>query len=713
MLRLRCDELEAQHTSRYDRLNRTTAEAVEILKSSQPRQDIVASNVQEIKELLLRPHSPIPTYFSPPSYSLEGSPTPPPRLLLPGQSIPLAHRDLNISSTPLHEAARNGDIRAVRQALNISKIDANALDDEGRTALHIACAEGHFRIVQFLLSESKAALSIEDLSGARPLHRAAASGNAETVRYLLTEGAKDDKPDDAGLYARDYARRREDELISWILRAGLNEQDPLEPSGMLPAVIHFTAVENVDAVKYFLDSGASTADVKDSKGFTALMHASHNGNAAIAQLLCSSGTSTLDYQLDDGSSALIIAAHAGHVDVLRALLSHGPNLELKTRDRGYTALTLAVLEGHFEAAGCLCDAGASLESPDNWSLLPLHRAAHFGKTDAMTWLLEAGAYIDARKEDRGWTALHEACEFKRPASVKVLFDYGASTELRDGVHGVTALSLAANGACNDIIDLLIAHGANLNHMDSNGRTPLAEAAARGHTSTVRLLLERGAYVDTRDHEDFTPLLKASQRSYYEIIEMLLARGADPTVRKDRQHMWTPLHEIVRENRLDIAQLLLDKMLPAKKAKLDTKNDYGYTALGLAASYRNFAFVKLLVKVGADVNTLMKNKWTPLDEAAHYGQYEMAVFLLDNGAWPDGGFGEEGGDWGWTPLMRATRAGHLQVCKLLIERGADITLKTQQNRTALTIAREFGREDILMYLSEIENNPQIFQYYTAK
>lgn len=60
---------------------------------------------------------------------------------------------------------------------------------------------------------------------------------------------------------------------------------------------------------------------------------------------------------------------------------------------------------------------------------------------------------------------------------------------------------------------------------------------------------------------------------------------------------------------------------------------------------------------------------------------MAEFLLASGANPDGDLGSsgEGGDWGWTPLMRATRKGFLAICELLIRYGADRRIKSKQER----------------------------------
>ena len=319
--------------------------------------------------------------------------------------------------------------------------------------------------------------------------------------------------------------------------------------------------------------------------------------------------------------------------------------------------------------------------------------AIYNSLDGVRWLLKANAFIDVQ-EAYGWTPLHEAADGGRRKIVELLLSHGASTEIRSDNFGITPIYLAANNAHVGVVRMLVDAGANINHIDENGRTPLDEASRRNHFEVVHLLLKRGAFLDTRDRWGYSPLHRACQKGNHQIAKMLLEKGANPSV-IERDHWWTPLHEAIHLNRLDVVDQLI-----RHGAKLELKNDGRYTPLCFAATQRKLGCVKLLVRGGANLAAQGGyGLWSALEEASFYGHYEMAKFLLESGAHPDGGLGEEKGDWGWTPLMRATMNGYLDVCKLLVENRANLHIVTRQGRTATTVAVEYNKEDILAYLRQ--------------
>lgn len=68
---------------------------------------------------------------------------------------------------------------------------------------------------------------------------------------------------------------------------------------------------------------------------------------------------------------------------------------------------------------------------------------------------------------------------------------GVAPDERGG-GGETALMLAAAKGATDVIEMLIARGADVNATTAVGNTALMMAAARGHVATVRVLVESGA-----------------------------------------------------------------------------------------------------------------------------------------------------------------------------------------------------------------------------
>ncbi len=74
--------------------------------------------------------------------------------------------------------------------------------------------------------------------------------------------------------------------------------------------------------------------------------------------------------------------------------------------------------------------------------------------------------------------------------------------------------------------------------------------------------------------------------------------------------------------------------------------------------------------------------TPLHEAAAMGHLEVARLLLERGADVNAK-----NKHGFTPLHFAAGIGHTDVAKLLLEHGADVNAKDEHGRTPADIARE--------------------------
>ena len=89
--------------------------------------------------------------------------------------------------TPLHSAARSGDVDKVRQLLGKGIYSVNCTDSRGQTPLHCACTGGHLEIVGMLISEFKADMTIQDEDGDTALMLAAKAGHDNVVHGLLSQ----------------------------------------------------------------------------------------------------------------------------------------------------------------------------------------------------------------------------------------------------------------------------------------------------------------------------------------------------------------------------------------------------------------------------------------------------------------------------------------------------------------------------------------------
>ena len=138
----------------------------------------------------------------------------------------------------------------------------------------------------------------------------------------------------------------------------------------------------------------------------------------------------------------------------------------------------------------------------------------------------------ARANDHGRNLLCAAAIAWDIARLKLLLEFGADLDAKD-VGGHNALYRVANGTgCEEdgraALQLLVAHGANVNKITGiGGMTPLHMAARRGTVAIAEALVSAGARVDARDAKGETPLRRAVNCGNEGVVRLLLANGADP------------------------------------------------------------------------------------------------------------------------------------------------------------------------------------------
>ena len=130
------------------------------------------------------------------------------------------------------------------------------------------------------------------------------------------------------------------------------------------------------------------------------------------------------------------------------------------------------------------------------------------------------------------------------------------------------------------------------------------------------------------------------------------------------------------------------LLGQPRIDLDALGPNGENALMLAALRGHVGLFRQLIGRGAEVN---QPGWTPLHYAATQADavsVEMVELLLDHYAYIDAASPND-----TTPLMMAARYGNVQTLKLLIDAGADVTLRNQQGFSALDFATAAERQNM--------------------
>ena len=164
------------------------------------------------------------------------------------------------------------------------------------------------------------------------------------------------------------------------------------------------------------------------------------------------------------------------------------------------------------------------------------------------------------------------------------------------------------------------------------------------------------------------------------VRSLLQRGFDPnTVEPERGDSGLIL--ALREKAMRVFDVLLNT--PGINLEIRARN--GDTALMLAAFKVNRPALEALLAKGAEVN---QTGWTALHYAAASGNNDIVQLLLDHFAYIDAESPNK-----TTPIMMAARSGHILTVKLLLEEGADATLKNDAGMTAIDFANKFNHKDI--------------------
>lgn len=194
---------------------------------------------------------------------------------------------------------------------------------------------------------------------------------------------------------------------------------------------------------------------------TAELHRAAQANdVALIKKLLASGAE-IDARDADQRTALLVATHANAANAARALIAAGANVNAKDNIQD-TPYLYAAAEGRLEILRMTLKAGANLKDTNRYGGTGLIPAAHHGHPEIVRELLKTDIAID-HVNRLGWTALLETI---------ILSDGGP-------VH-------------QDILQQLIAAGANVNLAGGAGVSPLAHVKQRGFTKMIAMLEAAGA-----------------------------------------------------------------------------------------------------------------------------------------------------------------------------------------------------------------------------
>ncbi|KAF3920306.1 Ankyrin-2 [Arthrobotrys entomopaga] len=515
----------------------------------------------------------------------------------------------------LHLAAEGGHTNIV-ELLLAKGADGSAGNSNGQTVLHIAADRGFDGIATLLLKYAQLDLEQQDSSGKTPLDWASEQGRTSIVNLLLAQNALPFEspwtPSDDSRSAIRYAARgghldilrllfdsreranADKDASSWLSNKsialqeaikGLHEDcvryiiDP-ESEKLLERTLDKTILqlaartENLNMVRLVLETSYSASKSDKTR---ALHTAAGKGNLEIIEYLLRHGAH-IDGEGRDGGTILQISSRRGDEKIVELLLQWGASVNNRT-DKQETALHFAAQNKRPQIVRLLIKHGAEVNRITYYGKTALWIAASVGSDESIKALIDAGADPNPMIAS-GETALFVAASKGREQAVRILLENGARDSVNHPsvIDQMTPIFAAIKNRVQHatIVKLLLDAGAEVNIKDMNGRTPLFEAARRGHHDIIKLLISAGINVDSQDSQQRTALFSTIDGFREDAARLLLDAGANVNIKNILG--FTPLFECLRPGQkfINMARLFLDH-----KADLDVVDNFGEDALHLA------------------------------------------------------------------------------------------------------------------------------------
>lgn len=192
-------------------------------------------------------------------------------------------------------------------------------------------------------------------------------------------------------------------------------------------------------------------------------------------------------------------------------------------------LILASEAGDTAGVQQLLQAGAQINARDERGRTAVMAATHGNQVATVALLIDAGADIDQQDELLDNPFLYAGAEGLLEI-LKLTIAAGADTQLTNHYGGTALIPAAERGHVAVVQELLTQTDVDVNHINRLGWTALLEAiilsdGGADHQQIVQLLIAYGADVNLADQADVTPLQHARQRGFAAIEQILLAAGA--------------------------------------------------------------------------------------------------------------------------------------------------------------------------------------------
>ncbi|XP_045495167.1 serine/threonine-protein phosphatase 6 regulatory ankyrin repeat subunit B [Colias croceus] len=601
------------------------------------------------------------------------------RELLSAQTAEQLKASTPAGDTALHLAARRKDVDMARILVDYGAA-VDAVNGSGQTALHIAAAEGDEPLVKYFYGV-RANAAIADNEDRTPMHLAAENGHAAIIELLADK-----------FKASIFERTKDGSTLMHI--ASLNG--------------------HADCAMMLFKKGVYL-HMPNKDGARSIHTAARYGHVGIINTLLQKGES-VDVTTNDNYTALHIAVESCKPAVVETLLGYGADVHIRGGKQRETPLHIAArIPDGDKCALMLLKSGAGPNKATEDGMTPVHVAARFGNLAALLLLLDDGG-DPLRKTKTGETPLHMACRSCKPDIVRHLIEFvkerkgeKVATLYIDSVDedGASALHFAGQitkeevkvpSADREVVKYLMQNGADVSlQTKHNQETAFHFCAIAGNNDVLTEMITDMSTADVsralnkQNSIGWTPLLIACNRGHMELVNTLLSNHARVDVFDVEGR--SALHLAAEHGYLQVCDALL-----TNKAFINSKARNGRTALHLAAMNGFAHLVKFLIRDhNAVIDVLTLKKQTPLHLAAASGQMEVCKLLLELGANIDAT-----DELGQKPIHAAAQNNYSEVVQLFLQQHPNLVMATTKDgNTCAHIAAIQGSVKVIEELMKFD------------
>ncbi|XP_071104740.1 ankyrin-3-like [Haliotis cracherodii] len=299
-------------------------------------------------------------------------------------------------------------------------------------------------------------------------------------------------------------------------------------------------------------------------------------------------------------------------------------------------------------------------------------------------------YYPAQNQTIVNTILFDACTTGDLQQVKYILSQDIANINTRGENGMTPIMIATEKGHREIIELLVKKGSDLSLFDEDDNTILHLACKEGNVEIVKHILSQKIIdIESRGENENTPLMFAVQFGNMEVFSFLMKKGANiSNLDEDGGNI---LHFSCRRGNIEILNYILKRNL----VDINSEMDDGMTPLLLTAKLGKKQLFQLLIERGAYEAKTHDSKEL-LNYACEGGDVEIMERVLNL---TNVDINIELWD-GVTPLLRVAFFGNIEMFKLLVTKGADVTIVDDEEENVLHSACHGGNVEMVKYVHKL-------------